>query len=146
MSRRLKTIANEYYSHSKLLDVLDSGYHCNGTGRSLRSPCLPSFKPRLSDQSLTLGNSHWLLLHYNDRYPPQAAFHALWLNRNCFKPYFIKRAWESPKFFICFKQVLLYLRLMRGNQGTMGGASHWFNWELFWVNFQKNGVCEKAIR
>ncbi len=26
MSRRLKTIANEYYSHSKLLDVLDSDY------------------------------------------------------------------------------------------------------------------------
>jgi len=26
--------------------------------------------------------------------------------------------------FICFKQVLLYLRLMPGNQGTMGGAFH----------------------
>ena len=42
--------------------------------------------------------------------------------------------------------MLLYLRLIPGNQGTMGGAFHEVRGMFFfWFLFQKNGVCEKPI-
>jgi len=42
--------------------------------------------------------------------------------------------------------MLLYLRLMPGNQGTMGGAFYGVRWMCFFeFYFKKNGVCEKPI-